>query len=95
MLEEFGNFIVIEGGCYGADLLGKAGALKFGLECREYPAHWEEYGKKAGPIRNMEMISKEHPDMVVAFHSDLKNSKGTLNMVRLSQKNNIPVYVIE
>lgn len=53
----------------------------FAIECKEgnitveaYPAKWE-IGKRAGPLRNAEMIATK-PDFVIAIHRDLVNSKG-------------------
>jgi hypothetical protein len=40
------------------------------------PADWANHGKAAGPIRNRKMLDLK-PDLVLAFHADLTNSKGT------------------
>ena len=45
------------------------------------PADWKKYGKSAGPIRNREML-KMDPDIVLIFHDDPKNSKGTKDCVK-------------
>lgn len=59
-----------------------------------HPADWNKYGKVAGPIRNSEML-KLHPDidLVLAFHDDLSESKGTRDMVHKAQKAGIEVWV--
>lgn len=56
------------------------------LEVRAYPADWKKHGKKAGPIRNSEMLKKENPDLVVGFHNNIEESKGTLDMLRKAAK---------
>ena len=37
--------IIIEGGARGADLLGKRFAKENNIECQEYIANWEKFGK--------------------------------------------------
>jgi predicted dinucleotide-utilizing enzyme len=55
------------GGATGADALAAKWARANGVECVEYRADWKQNGRAAGPIRNSEMISRESPEMVVAF----------------------------
>ena len=43
--------VIIAGGAKGADTLAVKAAIACGFPFREYPAQWEKYGKKAGPIR--------------------------------------------
>jgi hypothetical protein len=54
-----------------------------------FPALWETYGKKAGPMRNELMIDTLEglrkagwTTQVVAFHPDIDNSAGTRGCVR-------------
>lgn len=86
--------IIIQGGCRGADLLAKQAADECGLSCWTVNANWKTYGKAAGPKRNSEMLDC-CPDFVVAFHSDIENSKGTKNMVEQARKKQIPVKIIK
>ena len=51
------------------------------------------HGKAAGPIRNREMLRDGGPEMVAAFHTDLSQSKGTLDMVRIARSAGVPVKV--
>jgi hypothetical protein len=85
--------IIIEGEAKGADTLARRIAEELGLEVRKYPAKWQTYGKAAGPIRNREML-KENPELVMAFHDDIQNSKGTKDMVTIAQKAGITVVII-
>jgi hypothetical protein len=87
------KLIIIHGAARGADTLCGEVAKELGFEVRKYPAKWEELGKKAGPIRNQEMLDKENPDMVFAFHNDIERSKGTKDMVKRAQKRNIRVHM--
>ena len=47
----------------------------------KFPADWNKYGKAAGVLRNQQMLDEGHPDLVVYFHKDIENSKGTKDMI--------------
>ncbi|MCL6592088.1 MAG: DUF2493 domain-containing protein [Firmicutes bacterium] len=85
---------VLAGGCRGADTLAVAAAKACGYPFREFPADWRKFGKAAGPIRNQQMLDEGKPDLVVAFHEDLENSKGTKDMIRRARSQGIPVRLI-
>jgi predicted Rossmann-fold nucleotide-binding protein len=78
--------VVVHGAARGADVLAGFWAADRGVEVRIHPADWIRYGKRAGYLRNMEML-EEHPDLIVAF----PGGKGTANMVRLARKAGVPV----
>lgn len=88
------NVTIIHGACKGADALAGSAALRHGCTVDPYPAEWDRYGKKAGPIRNRKMLKEGKPDVVFAFHSDLAASKGTKDMVIAAQEAGVPTYVI-
>lgn len=71
---------VIHGNAKGADKLAGNYAESLGYQMIVKPADWKKYGKGAGPIRNLEMIA-ENPDIVIIFHDNLKDSKGTKHCV--------------
>lgn len=90
---QHGPFVLVHGACAtGADAAAHHWHEVAGvwLGCHEvrYPADWERYGKKAGPLRNAEMVSKG-ADLVVAF--PLFDSKGTLHTIELAEEAGIPV----
>lgn len=87
------NDIIIEGGCGGADSLSRNVALDIGLEVVEFPAAWKKYGKSAGPKRNIKMLDTK-PDLVIAFHDDIENSKGTKHIICEAKKRGIKVEII-
>jgi len=87
--------VIIEGECRGADRMAREIAEKYGLQIFGLEAEWKKYGKKAGPIRNEEMIKYGKPEIVIAFHNNIAESKGTKNMLMLAKKHNIPVKVIK
>jgi hypothetical protein len=72
----------------------------FAIECREsnitveaHPAKWE-LGKRAGPLRNAEMIATK-PDCVIAIHRDLARSKGTKDCVKQALAAALRVYLFD
>lgn len=87
--------IIIHGGCRGADSIAGYLAKQMGMEVQVYKADWTTHGKVAGPKRNQKMLDEGKPNCVVAFHNDISNSKGTLDMVTRAEKNGLDVFVIE
>lgn len=84
---------IIEGGARGADRLARRYGEESGIHVRTFPALWDVYGKRAGPIRNAQMLSEGCPDRVIAFRSP--NSRGTQNMIDQATKAGVPVHVVE
>lgn len=78
--------LIIEGDCYGADGIAGEMAAKHGLNLLKFPAEWNKYGRKAGPIRNQQMLEEGNPTHVIAFHRNLSSSKGTKDMVNRAVK---------
>lgn len=83
--------VVIHGGAKGADRMAKDWALEKGCDLVPFPAEWEKYGRKAGPIRNQRMLDEGKPDIVLAFPD--KDSVGTWDMVKRAQKAGLEVLV--
>ena len=65
-----------------------------GVKLHEYPADWARHGKRAGPLRNLRMLHEGRPDLVLAFHDDIENSKGTAHMVTIAQRAGVDVRLI-
>jgi hypothetical protein len=86
--------IVIHGDCWGADKLADYVGKHLGFEVRPYPADWKAHGKPGGPIRNQKMLDDEEPDIVLAFHGNIRKSKGTLDMCKRARKAGVPVILI-
>jgi len=74
--------VVIAGGAKGADFLARVYAKYYGFEYEEYPAQWNEFGFRAGSIRNQQMLDEGKPDLVIAF----PGGKGTADMVSRAEK---------
>lgn len=78
--------VVIHGDCRGADKMAGKLAVKHGHSVMAFPAKWGKFGRAAGPMRNRQMILDGEPDLVVAFHNNLTESKGTKNMMKQAGK---------
>jgi len=64
------GFILVHGGAKGADSIAAAYAKRVGwtfVACPVTPADWRKHGKKAGLLRNQQMIDDHKPDYAIAF----------------------------
>lgn len=88
------NVEIISGTAKGADQLGERFAKEFNLKCVKMPAKWDEYGKRAGYLRNAEMskYAKEEIGVLIAFWN---GSNGTKHMIDLATKDGLIVNIIE
>lgn len=68
-------------------------ARERGIPVEHYPADWDQFQKRAGYIRNQQMLDEGKPHLVVAFHSNLQDSKGTRNMVEIARKAGVDTHV--
>lgn len=86
-----GRNTLICGMAKGADSLAWRWFDAWGYDIEEYPADWDKYGKRAGYIRNQQMLDEGKPDQVIAF----PGGKGTKMMIDLARKANVKVLVID
>ncbi len=85
---------IIEGEARGADTLARIyGETIRKVSVRKFPADWTTFGKRAGPIRNHQMLKDGRPDLVVAFLAP--NSRGTKHMIDIAQKAGVKTLVID
>jgi hypothetical protein len=82
--------VLMHGAARGADTFADNWAYYRHVRVEKYPAKWKELGdRKAGPIRNREMLSKG-PDLVIAF----PGGSGTAHMVRIAREAGVKVIEI-
>ena len=77
---------LIHGGARGADRMAGVAGIQLGYEVKAFPAEWEMHGKRAGILRNLQMLD-EQPDLVIAFGS----GRGTDHTCREAERRGIPV----
>jgi hypothetical protein len=94
LITNYGEIEIVEGECTGADTIARKIAQELEIPFHCYPAQWKKYGDAAGPIRNQQMINREHPDMVIAFHGYIEKSKGTKDMVSKARAAGIQTYIV-
>lgn len=83
--------VIIQGEAKGADSIAKMWAYDHDIPVESYPANWDKYGKRAGFIRNHQMLKEGNPNLVIAF----PGGKGTQMMVMLAKAANVEVIEVE
>jgi hypothetical protein len=82
---------IVSGGARGADTLAKQYAnSRDDVEYREFKADWMTHGKKAGIIRNYDIVRE--CDVVLAFWNG--KSKGTKHTLQLATQFRKPIRVV-
>jgi hypothetical protein len=91
--------LIIEGEAKGADTIAREAAILLGRPWKGFKADWNKYHKAAGPIRNAEMLKyllQFAPDIkVLCFHSNMEESKGTMNMYLQARKAGVERQIIK
>ena len=80
---------IVSGGARGADSYGEAYSDYYHIKKTIFPAEWDKYGKKAGYLRNVDII--KNCDVCIAFWDG--ESRGTLHDLELCIKYNKICYV--
>ena len=90
VLDEYPPFTVVSGGAEGTDTLVERYADEKGYGKLIFPALWKKYGKKAGPIRNKQIVNES--DQIIAFWDG--TSKGAQNIIGYAQRKGVPARII-
>lgn len=77
---------VLSGGALGADTVGEAWAKLNGRRVTRYLPDWNQYGKRAGLVRNARMV--EDAGAIIAMWNGI--SKGTIHTLTLAQEKGLP-----
>jgi hypothetical protein len=85
------DIVIISGMARGTDLLAVKYASERGLKVMKFPADWDKHGKKAGYIRNIEML--KCCDAVVCFR--IGQSLGTSHMIEIANEYRKPLRIIQ
>lgn len=86
-LDRWAITTLAQGGARGADLLSRKWALERGVPFIQFDANWALHGKRAGPIRNAQMLATFKPEMVIAF----TGGRGTAHMREIAFLAGVPV----
>jgi hypothetical protein len=81
--------VIVSGGALGVDTTATVTAQGYGMPTEVYLPDWNRYGRKAGAIRNAEIVAKA--DKVVAFWDG--QSKGTKITIQMAKDAGKPVTV--
>lgn len=82
---------VVCGEARGADRLGKEWAIENKIPVISFPAEWEEYGKRAGHVRNAQM-GNYATHLLAVWDGE---SKGTKHMIEYAKKKGLTVHVFK
>lgn len=86
---------IVSGTARGADTLGERYAKENGFALKRMPADWNQYGKRAGYIRNSQMAeyaSKADKSILIAFWDG--ESLGTGHMIDIAKYVDLQTYVV-
>lgn len=81
---------IIHGGATGADTLAHQFAIATRRKLQVFKARWDIHGRKAGPLRNREML-KSGVDLVIAFWDG--SSRGTADMIGQAREAKVNVII--
>ena len=86
---------VVSGRCpQGVDVLGERWAAELSLSIKPFPADWNTYGKKAGPMRNEQMAiycQQRQGGCIVIWDG---KSRGSANMISLAKMYSLELHVV-
>ena len=83
------TLIFLSGGAPGADALGERYAREHGYAIERFEADWEQFGKRAGPMRNEQMA--QVADFVICFWDG--KSRGTKSMIAFAERYKKPIKI--
>lgn len=83
------NQIVLNGGNKGVDELSRQYAKDNHIDCQTFYANWNEYGNKAGYIKDDEMVN--NGSILIAFYD---GSRETKNIIEVATKKGLEVHIV-
>ena len=89
LLEE-NEVVIVSGGAVGIDSLGAQWAELRKLKTEIYLPDWQTHGKKAGFLRNQQII--DNSDYLIAITT---GSNGTADSIKRAVKKNIPIKIVQ
>jgi len=84
---------IIHGGARGADSLADRWGKYYKMHIEVFKPNWDKYGKRAGFMRNQEMIDTK-PDLVIAFWDGVsKGTRDTISRAKIRKIDTLIIYV--
>jgi hypothetical protein len=81
---------LVHGGARGLDRMAAEVATEHGVDVKRMP-YEGRLGVAGGPVRNRRMLEEWNPQLVVAFHDCLDESRGTRGCVVMALERGLPV----
>jgi len=93
LINKYDNITIISGCAKGVDKFGEKFAAEYNINVLKFPAQWDLHGKKAGYLRNEEMVNflNKENDFAIFFWDG--ESKGTTHTINLCKKKGIKSYI--
>jgi hypothetical protein len=82
---------LVHGAAKGADTIAASLADHMGWDVEAFPAEWDRFGRRAGPVRNQLMVD-HGADICLVF--PLPDSRGTWDCVRRAKAAGIPLVIV-
>lgn len=83
---------VVSGRARGVDKMGERWAKEHGIPVQPFPADWDRFGKRAGPLRNIQMANYVGSAGALLALWDHQTT-GTGNMIEVAREKGLTVYV--
>jgi hypothetical protein len=80
---------IVSGKARGVDTMGEHWAKENDVPIKEFPADWDNLGRKAGTLRNCQM--GDYADALVAVWDG--SSRGTAHMIKYAKEKGLKVHV--
>jgi len=87
-LKDFNDIEIVSGRARGIDILGERYAKENNLKLKLFPADWDQYGKRAGYLRNKQMA--EYADALILIWDG--KSRGSQMMLELAKQYKLKIY---
>jgi len=92
--QKISALIFIHGNADGADRMAGRWLERQGYHVAAVSAVWKKWRKAAGPMRNHAMTLLQ-PDLVVGFHRDIRESRGTGDMLCRAERLGVDYCLVE
>ena len=89
-LQEYDITEIVSGGARGVDTMAEDYAVANDIDTIIFPADWERYGKRAGYLRNVQIV--DYADEVLALWDG--KSRGTKHTIDIAHRAGKPVTIV-